>query len=76
MDLWEFSYEGQPPIPTSKSSSAPRSIMNAPWYINNHRIHEDLQMNAVLGEIKKWNTKYLRKLKKIHYWTIKKLRID
>jgi hypothetical protein len=39
-----------------------RSILNAPLYINNHRIHEDLQMNTVLSEKKKkWNTKYLRK---------------
>jgi hypothetical protein len=30
--------------------------------VNNHRIHEDLQMNTVLSEIKKWSTKYLRKL--------------
>jgi hypothetical protein len=30
--------------------------------MNNHRIHEDLQMNTMLSEIKKWNTKYLRKL--------------
>jgi hypothetical protein len=36
-----------------------QSILNAPWYIDNHRIHEDLQMNTVLSEIKKWNTKYL-----------------
>jgi hypothetical protein len=36
--------------------------MNAPWYINQDRIHEDLQTNTVLGEIKKLNTKYLRKL--------------
>jgi hypothetical protein len=39
-----------------------RSILNAPWHINNHRIHEDLQMNTVLIEIKKWYTKYLRTL--------------
>jgi hypothetical protein len=61
MDLW-----WQPPILTSKPSSAfnPRfsSILNAPWYINNHTIHEDLQMKTVYSEIKKWNTKYLRKL--------------
>jgi hypothetical protein len=30
--------------------------------MNNYRIHEDLPMNTVLSEIKKWNTKYLRKL--------------
>jgi hypothetical protein len=63
----EFSYGGQPPIPKfeilqSFQSKTIRSILNAPWYINNHRIHEDLQMNTVLSEIKKWNTKYLRKL--------------
>jgi hypothetical protein len=39
-----------------------RSILNAPRYINNHRIHEDLQMNTVLSGIKKWTTKYFRKL--------------
>jgi hypothetical protein len=38
-----------------------RSILNAPWYTNNHRIHEDLQMNTVLRN-KKWNAKYLRQL--------------
>jgi hypothetical protein len=32
-------------------SKALRSILIAPWYINNHRIHEDLQMNTVLSEI-------------------------
>jgi hypothetical protein len=31
-------------------------------YINNHRIHEDLQMNTVISDTKKWNIKYLRKL--------------
>jgi hypothetical protein len=36
-------------------------IFDSPWYINN-RIREALQMNTVLNEIKKWNTKYLRKL--------------
>jgi hypothetical protein len=31
-------------------------------YTYNQKTHEDLQMNTVLNEIKKWNTKYLRKL--------------
>jgi hypothetical protein len=30
-----------------------RSILNTPWYINNHRIHEDLHMNTVVSDIKK-----------------------
>jgi hypothetical protein len=29
-----------------------RSILNAPLYKNNRRIHEDIQMNTVLSEIK------------------------
>jgi hypothetical protein len=32
------------------------------FLINNHGIHETPQMNAVLSEIKIWNTKCLRKL--------------
>jgi hypothetical protein len=43
-------------------SKALRSILNAPWYINSHRIHEDLQMNTVLSEIKIWSAKYFSKL--------------
>jgi hypothetical protein len=42
-------------------SSTLRFILNAPWYINNHRIHEDLKINTVLSELNKWNSKYLRK---------------
>jgi hypothetical protein len=39
-----------------------RSILNAFWYINSQRIHEDLHMNTALSEIKEWNTTHLRKL--------------
>jgi hypothetical protein len=62
----EFSYGDQSPNPTSIlqrfKSKTLRSNLKAPWFINNHRIHEDPQMNTALSEIKKWNTKYLRKL--------------
>jgi hypothetical protein len=60
----EFSYGGQPSIPTSKSSSAFSPGLSDQFriHINNHRIHADLQMNTVISEIKKWNTKHLRKL--------------
>jgi hypothetical protein len=40
-------------------------ILNISLYVfvlNNHRIHEDLQMNTVLSERKKWNTEYLSRL--------------
>jgi hypothetical protein len=39
-----------------------RPILNTPSYINNYRINEDLQMNTVHREIKKWSGKYLNKL--------------
>jgi hypothetical protein len=29
-----------------------RTILNVPWYINNTKIHEDLQMKTVKNEIK------------------------
>jgi hypothetical protein len=43
-------------------SKALRSILNEPWYMNNHRIHEDLEINTVLSGIKKCSAKYLSKL--------------
>jgi hypothetical protein len=42
-----------------------RSILNGPWYINNHGIHEDLQMNTVLSE-KKVEYQILKIVRKPH----------
>jgi hypothetical protein len=39
-----------------------RFFLNAPWYINNHRIHDDLQTNIMLSEIIKWIAEYIIKL--------------
>jgi hypothetical protein len=41
----------------SFQSKTLQSILNSPWYINNHRIHEELQMSTMLSEIKRLNTK-------------------
>jgi hypothetical protein len=38
------------------------NIINRILVCKNHRIHEDLQMNTVLSEIKQWSAKYVRKL--------------
>jgi hypothetical protein len=62
IQLWETASNSNNEILQRFQSKTLRSILIAPWYINNHRIHEDLQTNAVLSEIKKWNTKYLRKV--------------
>jgi hypothetical protein len=59
IQLWEIASNSNIEILRRFQSETRRSILNAPWYINNHRIHEDLQMNTVLSEIKKWSAKYL-----------------
>jgi hypothetical protein len=62
IQLWKTVSSSNIEIPQRFQSKTFRSILNAPWYINNHRIHEDLQTNTVLSEIKKLNIKYLNKL--------------
>jgi hypothetical protein len=62
IQLWGTTSNSNIEILQRFQSEALRSILNPPWYINNHRIREDLQMKTVLKEIKKWSAKYLRKL--------------
>jgi hypothetical protein len=54
IQLWGTASNSNIQILLRFQSKTPRPILNAPWY----RIHEDLQMNTVLNEIKKWNTQY------------------
>jgi hypothetical protein len=61
IQIWETASNSNIEIQRFQSKAV-RSILNPPWYIYNRRVHEDLQMNTVLSEIKKWNTEYLRKL--------------
>jgi hypothetical protein len=69
MDVWNSAMgtasNSNIEILESFQSKTPGSILNAPSYTNNHRIHEDLQMNTVLSGIKRWNIKYLRKLRNL-----------
>jgi hypothetical protein len=63
--LKKFSYGGQPPIQHRNPPAL--SIQNSPIHsertsVHNHRIHEELQINTVLSEMKKWNTEHLSKL--------------
>jgi hypothetical protein len=60
VQLWGTASNSNIEILQRFQSKILRSILNTPQYINNHRIHKDLQMNTVLSEIKKGNTKYLR----------------
>jgi hypothetical protein len=62
IQLWGTASNSNIEILQHFQSKILRPILNAPWYINNHRIHDDLQMNTVFSVIKKWNAKYLRKL--------------
>jgi hypothetical protein len=56
IQLWGTDSNSNIEILQRFKSKTLRSILNSPWYINNPRIHEDLRMNTVLSEIKKWNT--------------------
>jgi hypothetical protein len=60
--LWGTASNSNTEILQRYQSKILLSILHAPWYINNKRIHEDPQMNTVLSEIKEGNTKYLNKL--------------
>ena len=46
----------------SFQSSTLRCIMNAPWYVNNHSIHRDLQTDLVQDVINKYSSKYQQRL--------------
>jgi hypothetical protein len=48
---WGTAYNSNIEILQRFQSKTVRSILSSPLYINNHRIHEDLQMNTVLSEI-------------------------
>jgi hypothetical protein len=53
IQLWQTVSNSNIKILQRFQSKALRSILNEPLFINNHSIHEDLQMNTVLSEIKK-----------------------
>jgi hypothetical protein len=65
IQLWGTASNSNIEILQRFQSKTLRAILNASWYINNSRIHEDLQINTVKSEIKKWSGKYLNKLEKI-----------
>jgi len=46
----------------SFQSATLRCIMNAPWYVNNHSIHRDLQIDLVQDVINKSSSKYQLRL--------------
>jgi hypothetical protein len=52
IQLWGTASNSNIEILQRFQSKTLRSILNAPWYINIHRIYGDLQMDTVLREIK------------------------
>jgi hypothetical protein len=52
IQLWGTASNSSIEILQRFQSKTLRVILNAPWYINNSRIHEDLQINTVKSEIK------------------------
>lgn len=45
-------------------SKSLRTVVNAPWYVKNSTLHNDLMMNTVQEEIKQRSEKYLKRLEK------------
>lgn len=43
-------------------SSTLRCIMNAPWYVNNHSIHRDIQMDTVINVVKQYSLNYHQRI--------------
>ena len=46
----------------SFQSSTLKCIVNAPWYVNNHAIHRDLQTDLVQDGINKYSSKHQQRL--------------
>jgi hypothetical protein len=53
IQLWGTASNSNIEILQRFQSKTLRSILNAPRYINNHRLYDDLHMNTVLSETKK-----------------------
>jgi hypothetical protein len=62
IQLWGTASNSNIEILQRFQSKTLRYFLNAPWYINNHRIREGLQMNTVLSEMKMCSSRYLSKL--------------
>jgi hypothetical protein len=58
IQLWDTASNSNIEILQRFQFRALRSILNAPWYISNDRIHVHIQIITLLSEIKKSNTKY------------------
>jgi hypothetical protein len=43
-------------------SKVQRTITNAPWYVSNHTLHNDLQIPFITEEIKRYSTLYYNRL--------------
>ena len=43
------------------------TITNAPWYVTNNQLHNDLDLLSVEEEIKRYSSNYIDRLKLIYY---------
>jgi hypothetical protein len=50
IQLWGTTYNSNIEILQGFQSKTLRSILNAPWYVNNHRISDYLKKNTVFSE--------------------------
>lgn len=62
IQLWGTTSNSNLEILQRYQSKTLRLIVNAPWFVSNKRIHKDLDIPLVIDEIKKFSTRYLKRL--------------
>lgn len=62
IQLWGTTSNSNLQVIQRFQSKTLRTILNAPWYINNDMIHRDLQMKTVKGVVSEYSERYLHRL--------------
>lgn len=62
IQLWGCACKSNSNIIQTFQNKVLRGIVNAPWFIRNHDLHRDLQVNFVADEMKKFATNHNRRL--------------
>ena len=62
IQLWGTTSNSNVEILQRYQSKTLRQIVNAPWYITNHHIHDDLQIPIIKNEINRFSSRYLERL--------------
>jgi hypothetical protein len=62
IQLWRCAKPSNTKIVQRLQSNVLRTISNAPWYVSNFTLHNDLQIKFITEEIKRYSTIYYNRL--------------